>query len=140
MSDRCTGHCCEMFFLPYSPEELAQRAPRIIDGHVIADMVMLVGTTAALEPVRDLLFHPLDWSSVQPPGYLYTCKHFDRETRNCMIYERRPQMCRDHPHYNRQDVCDHLACTWTLKADVTLRALRARAIQKAWHETKTTDP
>ena len=38
--------------------------------------------------------------------YNYTCKHFDTETRNCKVYEQRPNMCRTCP-----SVCNYKGCT-----------------------------
>ncbi|NUO50701.1 MAG: YkgJ family cysteine cluster protein [Polyangiaceae bacterium] len=39
---------------------------------------------------------------------IWTCAHFDVETRNCGIYEKRPRMCREYP-YGRP--CELPGCT-----------------------------
>jgi Fe-S-cluster containining protein len=41
-------------------------------------------------------------------GHLFTCRHWDEQTRLCRVYERRPEMCRGYP-YERpcEHGCDH---------------------------------
>ena len=111
---RCSGACCRCFSLPHSPAELWDNYDRwangveepppgqtgiLIDIHILAPMVMYVGT------------RPPDWAgfSHADPGYYYTCKHFSAATGDCTIYERRPQVCRDFP-YGRP--CEFKGCTW----------------------------
>lgn len=36
-------------------------------------------------------------ASREQRAFLFTCTHFDRETRSCDSYESRPGMCRDYP-------------------------------------------
>jgi Fe-S-cluster containining protein len=57
---------------------------------------------------------PMQGVNPAPPGTAshgnyYSCKHFDRESRNCTIYEIRPGMCRDYPY---RSTCNYAACTW----------------------------
>ena len=44
----------------------------------------------------------------------YTCKNFNKETRNCDDYENRPNMCKDHPH--AFEGCNYKACTLVCKS------------------------
>lgn len=124
MGDRCTGHCCERFYLPYSPEDLQKIKensiavdrgeerpyPHLINSNTeeitkIADMAILVEYSNRWvggdghydqngDPVR---------------GHYYTCKHFDPVSGNCTNYENRPKMCSEYP-YGR--MCSYRACTW----------------------------
>jgi Fe-S-cluster containining protein len=45
-------------------------------------------------------------------AHFYTCKHFNKETNDCMNYINRPDMCKKHP-YGRG--CNFVGCT--LKED-----------------------
>lgn len=160
VTDRCTGHCCEMFILPYSPGDIwamyrrwsvggdagallmndAEQLPNPQDIHLIAPMVEYLG--AFDEPPmkhiipgdRQLLGKKLD-----PPGHYYRCKLFDQKKRTCTIYEFRPVMCRGYP-YGKP--CNYAACTWkenkAKKETKKELAERLRVLQEA--ETKRTDP
>lgn len=109
--DRCTGHCCQNFSLSWSPEELRDAyrrwqddlndlAPIPIDIHLIYPMVFYLGDDApGVEHINEPVFS----------GYRYRCKHWDPATRDCTIYEIRPQMCRDYPG---EAGCNYAACTW----------------------------
>lgn len=80
---RCTGHCCERIFLrdgdgqPIDIAKLKATPRAFVDGEKVVDM---------------LIDHPSGEPNV------FTCRHFDRETRNCMIYETRPEVCRTYPN------------------------------------------
>jgi Fe-S-cluster containining protein len=113
MGDRCTGHCCERFYLPNTPGELENIAKCAEKGDAtvakefrkVADMVIFLR--------RD------DHKGV----YHYTCKHFDVATRNCTDYEDRPRMCRSFPN---DRPCPYEGCTNhpELRPDVRLSVLR----------------
>ena len=53
----------------------------------------------------------------------YSCKHWNRETRNCMDYENRPSMCRRFPYGTP---CPYIAkgCTWTDAEQATKKTLK----------------
>lgn len=97
--DRCTGHCCAEFFL----EPLEELKQRLKAGRKKNDLAQII----------DMLI-PLPNSTAIAPSIFqttaYTCKHFDKETRRCLIYETRPKMCRD---YGVVNVCDYKGCTWS---------------------------
>lgn len=78
----CPGDCCEAFCLPYAPDELNAKRSDLMEGDVIADMVIPLFPNA-----KD--------------GYWYTCRNFDTETRLCRVYDERPQMCRTFPNRYR---------------------------------------
>lgn len=135
---RCTGHCCEHFTMPQSPERLwemyeewhkQQRGDRLLpydnDIHMIAPMVIHLG---------EVTHDPIDG---QP--YLggkvkhnYTCKHFDKTTRNCGIYEHRPKMCRDYPDGY---TCRYEGCTAAPPPPVMLTPIDEE-MQKKWEEVR----
>lgn len=104
MSDRCTGHCCRAFTLPYPYDVMQARASEIQDGEFIADMIRPLDHGPEWDPTR--------------PGHWYTCRHLDTETGDCRAYEQRPWMCSEYP-YGRQ--CEHPGCTWTNAATETRR-------------------
>lgn len=109
MADRCTGHCCEDFILPFSPSELHTHTDGYRDADLIARMVLYKGKYRAANrnfPGEAVAHH-------------YTCRYFDTVTRDCTIYEQRPTMCRDHPY---EKPCTFKGCELTpeLKPDVLL--------------------
>ena len=83
--NRCTGHCCAVFTLDSSPEEIATKkwADSAVDGEEIQDMVI---------PLKEYEPHV---NSLGYKRYFYTCKHFDGK--NCNNYENRPTMCMSYP-------------------------------------------
>lgn len=107
-ADRCTGHCCKEFQLPWDPASLAaallkHRAgtEKIQDMEQIAAMVIYHGPVASHHAVHDLKgqkFH--NW----------TCRHFDKSKRLCTIYPTRPNMCRKH---GTDYPCATQGCTMT---------------------------
>jgi len=86
--DRCTGHCCRCFSLPYGPDELATRKARIKDGEQIVAMVRYLGRT-----VPPGMPHQRNESS---SDHYYTCTNL-LANGDCGIYETRPGMCRNFP-------------------------------------------
>lgn len=88
LPDRCTGHCCEHVFIPYSPEELGSMDLDDVDKKV-PEMLELVGRAAK-------------------GGYAYRCVHWNPASGECMDYDNRPGMCRDYPYGRR---CMFPGCT-----------------------------
>lgn len=134
---RCTGGCCERFYLPYSPEELMakydawkrqsvgeriemvapvhgrQRSPSVPeDIHIVALMVKPLFPVDAANSVDHVLPAWQEKQRGDYGGWWYTCKHYDRESRNCTIYEQRPAVCREYPSYGRDTKCFYANCTW----------------------------
>lgn len=111
---RCTGHCCELFYLPFTPKQIKQvrklkekkerghitfkkgKAVNANDGGLyeikeIAEMVI------PISPSKEKVTATILNQGGYHKDHYYTCKNFDKETRNCKIYSSRPHMCRNHP-------------------------------------------
>lgn len=131
MGDRCTGHCCRAFNLPYAPNELLDGAQRFGDGEYIADMVIYLGLCDALPDRKPAL----DSTGQVAMAHFYTCRHLDEDTGNCTAYETRPKLCSEYPYGKR---CEYSACTWDEARnapDVTLGHLKQSAMliaAKSW--------
>lgn len=112
----CDGRCCSVFVYPSAPDELRERwegypdSERKRDDLFIADM--LIGLTADEAQVRVDRFG-VDMSEAMTQsvhdlvelGYsLYTCKHWDEDTRLCTAYDERPKMCQEYPYTKK---CEH---------------------------------
>lgn len=119
-AQRCSGHCCQVFFLPFSMEEIRRRvdadlvAPRE-DGPKIRDMVIPLGKWSELSEERKaMLAYVTSDPNFDPDdaGHYYTCKHYDQDTSNCQIYDERPHMCRAYP-YEEEGApgCRYTGCT-----------------------------
>ena len=113
---RCTGQCCTIFQIyGMTLDELKAKFPekdRSADNQAVIDMLV------ALSPEEQQRRHEAT-PTVPRPGWVYnpatpffTCRHFDEATRNCLIYETRPAMCRDYP-YGKQ--CGFVGCTFVQK-------------------------
>lgn len=90
---RCTGQCCTIFPLHLSWAEIQRDRKRILDGDLIADMVI-----PFFGPLMERNEGHHGWKRSQ---HTFTCKHFDGK--NCGIYESRPRMCSD---YGTKHRCD----------------------------------
>jgi len=132
MADRCQGHCCRIFYLPYSPAELRQSyevwqhesgvtmikkggfkesgivrsGPGVLmDIHLIFPMVRYLGF---MVPPEGCFIEKRETKA-----HYYTCVHFkpspDGQGGDCGIYDYRPAMCRTYPYGSR---CQYQDCTW----------------------------
>lgn len=120
------GKCCRNFILPFSIHQLRRAytawrnqqnyymwrgkklgIPR--DVHLIYPMVIPLfgGRKQNWEPQQKRVCNGI---------YHYTCKHFDKKTSNCTIYESRPQVCVDYP-YGRP--CNYKNCNCSFKSGQT---------------------
>jgi Fe-S-cluster containining protein len=111
MGDRCTGHCCEQFWLPDDYESFKRKVKtgNVEDGPQILDM--LIPLNLQVYPACDgSVDHGLAGQPIQG-GAFYTCKHLTPD-KQCGIYDRRPGMCAAYPYSQR---CNYLNCTWSLK-------------------------
>lgn len=93
----CDGRCCERFFFPLTPEDLATKAGCIERG----EETYKDGAEEFLTIANMLIYLEPDDKPNEETGDLgawYTCKNWDTETRRCMIYETRPMMCRGYPY------------------------------------------
>ncbi len=113
MGAQCTGECCEAFAITCGKTlDAIDFYLRSVaeDGAFIADMLiplyaLVAGTTM---PSGELVTP--EHAKGGAIGWVFTCKHFDREQRLCSVYADRPLMCRDFP-YGKP--CEHHErCGW----------------------------
>lgn len=99
----CSGNCCIRFCLPFSMEELAEKAKKYRGVDVIAAMVIPLNDNKLQN------FDPATGERLPDNGklYHYGCKNFDSETRLCKIHDHKPDMCRDYPYEN---LCKYKGC------------------------------
>lgn len=113
-TERCSGNCCERFNLPYSPEEFERKLKEHRSGRIHLQDI---------EVIQPLLVY-LGMSDIYCTGeqmrggetHFYTCKHYDKETHNCGIYDKRPRMCSEFPYPDSRTgslrgVCPYPQCT-----------------------------
>lgn len=86
----CSGSCCENFPLPFSKEILNRK---------LQEGVQFNGTPNETKMIAEMVI-PIQKEAFKHNGsryFWYTCKNWDRETRKCTVYEKRPVMCRTYP-------------------------------------------
>ena len=113
---RCKGHCCKLFFLNYSPEELwtaygewvALQEDKRPGGRIINREIYLVAPMVRLEEV----FKPGETDPMgvvcKKTSYFYSCAH-QNDNGDCGIYQHRPVMCVNYPYGKR---CVYDGCTY----------------------------
>lgn len=102
--ERCTGHCCRQFYLPFTHDEAMLRYQAMLFGD--QDLPW----SEDIETIYPMLI-PLavkELNGIPCEGRIFTCKNL-RDDGNCAIYTKRPKMCSDYP-YGRQ--CRYDDCTW----------------------------
>jgi Fe-S-cluster containining protein len=86
----CNGSCCERFPLPVSFQMLRRWAQEgIAVNGTLEETKMLVGMLIPL--TKEALLD--GWKRY----FFYTCKNFNTQTRKCMVYDKRPSLCRTYP-------------------------------------------
>lgn len=111
MGDRCTGHCCECFWLhgDYESFKAKVEAGCVVDGPQILDMI--IPLNLQVYPTCDnLVDRGLEGKPIQG-GAFYTCRHLTPD-KQCGIYDIRPDMCSGYPYGGR---CEYINCTWSIK-------------------------
>jgi Fe-S-cluster containining protein len=136
---RCTGHCCEDFILPFTPEQVVNYKKRIAAGQkkiVYEKKPLYQGSKSypnawdvegnQLEQVLDMIvFKRSDWFNPQYPRGRSALRDFGAFERNgmmyqhytcknyvnggCAIYNDRPKICRIHGEH--PDECQYRDCT-----------------------------
>jgi len=107
----CGGQCCAVFYFPRTPQEIRQAIEdhgefNGLDGMMLADM--LVPLTPEQVDERIERFGLNAWAEAERrPKKLFTCKHWDEETKLCTVYDYRPRMCAKFP-YGQE--CPHCKC------------------------------
>lgn len=105
----CDGSCCERFFLPHPPEKMWKfyEDSLMNDEELIPDIFKIGPMIIPIEPVKD-----------SETGWWYTCKHWNKESKLCNIYSKRPKMCVDYPYGKPCTYCDSTCGTIESKKEV----------------------
>lgn len=104
MANRCTGHCCKNFPLPYSHSDLKLAFEAWRKGE--SEWKDLNGKPHPL-PQDIHLIYPMVIPLPVKDQFRYDCKHLDGQG-DCTIYENRPRMCVDYPYGK---MCQKKGCT-----------------------------
>lgn len=112
---RCTGNCCRCFTLNIPIETIREYVHRIRQRVPVGPLTREENETEMLAdmliPLGYLDHHPdaPAWFNEQKlRGHLYTCRHHDRASGDCLVYENRPSMCSRHPYGT---ACPYNGCT-----------------------------
>ena len=109
--EHCDGSCCALFTIPMHHEEVEEfrvgkrdasewKDPDEVTN--IMDMVIPLGREEIIE--RNEKYGK---DMREDATNVYTCRHWNTETRLCGNYENRPQMCRDFPYDSECGSCDY---------------------------------
>jgi len=72
---KCTGECCEVFFLPLSSQKELDELTNKVEQH---------------ELLQKLFRHD--------EGNNFTCTAWDPKTKKCTVYDSRPNLCARYPY------------------------------------------
>jgi Fe-S-cluster containining protein len=86
---QCTGRCCDPVPLPAEDYWAMSRDPRLYKN---------------ARYIMNMLIPPGPGPVPRHGKVAFACRHFDRETRRCAAYDRRPAMCREFPETG---ICGH---------------------------------
>lgn len=112
------GKCCRNFVLPYSIHQL-KRAYQAWYSHekeykwrgevksLPKDIHIVYPMAIPLFDGKKQKYEPANNNFIKKGTYHYTCKHFDKKTSNCTIYECRPNVCLGYPY---GEVCKYKKC------------------------------
>lgn len=135
---KCSGHCCKVFYLPYSFDEMNHfkrlsslgktKEEKVKDLFKIANLIIPVRAesckTYAIE--NSLIYSSSRKSShMYNVMYYYTCKNYDAIKHKCLDYENRPSMCSKYP-YMRQ--CYYRDCTLKYIHVPTIETIRRKIL------------
>ena len=155
VTNRCTGHCCRSFYLPYSPKELEAKyrlwqgssATRFVKNGLKDNRGAVPEDIWLIYPMVEYLGMKQPFKKVNPSndallgrsdrGHYYSCKHFDDKAKKCTIYEIRPRICRDYPYGSK---CEYEGCTWkkvrAMKETKAATAARKKGLLKEKRKLK----
>jgi len=148
LANRCMGECCMDIGLYVSPKELeisyifwlSREKYGNKDFDISKSMhndrfsniknIKLYNDIHLLYPMLEFLkednYHPEEpTKKLKETIYHYSCKHFDRLTRLCTIYNIRPLMCRTYPD---NGFCRNPRCRW--KKQIKLRKAHEKKLKK----------
>lgn len=120
-TNACTGKCCAVFNYSVGVPTLQRRADYGDDeAAFLVDMLIELSPDEAFERATRHDIKPrsetVDLREWIDKGPVYTCRHWDEETKLCGVYEDRPKMCRDFPYAEK---CSYdCNCTFTAPPEV----------------------
>jgi Fe-S-cluster containining protein len=104
------GHCCESFVISNGAGAIKDTAhlERLRADYASGDLPDTADKThlAEVEFILDMLVllgHDADGDAQ------FTCRHYNADDRECMVYEDRPGMCRE---YGVTTPCTNPKCAW----------------------------
>lgn len=115
----CEGQCCAVFPWPTAPDKMREnwenwpaadwdvlRDGNGVDTLMIADMLIPLSHDEARERAALFGINPefIDKAIAAGSDELYTCRNWNEETRECGVYEARPDMCASYPY---EGTCFH---------------------------------
>lgn len=111
-TQRCSGHCCERFNLPYSPEEFERKLKEHQSGRINLKDIEIIQPMLVYLGVSDVYCNGEKMNGGET--HFYTCKHYSAG--NCGIYDKRPRMCSEFPYEDSytsslKGVCPYPQCT-----------------------------
>ena len=110
-SSTCGGECCAVFTLLRTKAQIERGT--WADKDYIADMIIPLTAKQARERIARFNMPPTG-DLRKFTGKIFTCRHWNEETRLCGAYENRPTMCRDFPY---AQPC-HQGCSYRPSADI----------------------
>jgi Fe-S-cluster containining protein len=105
----CDGRCCALFYFPKTPAEIeaaieTDGAYNGNDGRMIAQMLVPL-SREQIEERMERFDIPASMVTGDHSN-MFTCKHWDEETKLCTVYENRPEMCAAYP-YEKKNGCGY---------------------------------
>lgn len=91
----CTGRCCAAFTLTSGYAESTYRIAG--DKEFMLAMLIPLSPAEATARIEALGFGTVEPWDLEDRRSLFTCRHFDGETKRCREYARRPSLCRVYP-------------------------------------------
>ncbi len=103
-SHRCTGHCCREFVLHSGDDKISDtdRKRWLAEGGLIPEV----------QQIMEMVIPVYEHVDENGEGFYttFTCRNFDFENGQCLIYEDRPKMCR---RFGTEEVtCNYEGCTY----------------------------
>ena len=94
----CGGRCCQRFHLWHPPEVLKKEYEKFLENGS-SGLVGIDQVYPMLVYLGEYYYDPIDLNNkIEKTIHHYTCKHHDKETGLCTIYDQRPAMCSEYPY------------------------------------------
>jgi Fe-S-cluster containining protein len=119
MSDRCTGHCCRSFSIPYSIRELTRAAEfgRRQTQEYRPERFWYDDRWQKQTYMPEDAAYVADMLIQLPEKDRFTCRHL-LQNGNCGNYAHRPGMCSRYPY---GVPCTFNGCTWSTATTMTAK-------------------